>query len=115
MSIWAILRNLGFLVQMFKTIQGVVTSIVTSETKIPSVDQIRIVLDCIRSLLDRQIIDIPGVDEAKLSEDILKIEGKLTGIATEALKNFNKYGDFKPRIEAPRDVTPTPDKIEVQS
>lgn len=99
MSIWVILRNIGFLIQMFKVISGVVTSVATSQTKIPSVQQIKLVLDQVEELLDRGIIDIPGLDEKALSDSLKQIEAQLTGATVEALKNVAKYGDVKGRIE----------------
>lgn len=76
MSFWAILKNIGIIIQFFKTLQSIISSSVKSKS-IPSKIDIIALLDSIEDLLDRGVIDVPGVDEKAISDALKQIEDHL--------------------------------------
>lgn len=70
-----ILFNLGLIIRTMKSLQGIVTTVI-SEKKI-SKESAKSFLKVIEGLLDSGVIDIPGVDEAAVSQALKDVEASL--------------------------------------
>ena len=73
MSVWVVIKNIGTILSLLKTIREIVAS-VASDKKAPSPQAIKAVIDHVQALLDKGVIDIPGVDEKDLSDSLQQIE-----------------------------------------
>lgn len=78
MTVWGILKNLGLVIQFFKSVSSLIGG-VAKEKKMPPADALRDLLDKAEALLDSGAIDIPGVDESAISEALKQIEAELVG------------------------------------
>ena len=76
MSIWLVIRNIGAIIGLMKSLSGVVSSVIDTK-KAPEKEAIKSVLDSIEDLLDRGVIDIPNVDEKAISDALKQIEEQL--------------------------------------
>ena len=76
MSFWAILKNIGIIIQFFKTLQAIISNAIKAKA-VPSKIDIVALLDAIEDLLDRGVIDVPGVDEKAISDALKQIEDHL--------------------------------------
>ena len=108
MNVFTIMMNLRTIFSVIADIESVVESLVKGPDKIPSAEQIKLVIDSVRKLLDAGIIQVPGMDDAKVSEELLKIEGLISETAIRALQNLIKYGSVShgpAEIAAPKTGT----------
>lgn len=69
MSIWAILKNLGFIINFFKVISSVISDSIKGK-KLPECERGREAIVLVKELIDRKIIDVPNFDESKISEGL---------------------------------------------
>lgn len=76
MNIWLIIRNIGAIVGLLKSLSGMINDAAVNK-KAPSKEMIKEVLDSIEDLLDRGVIDIPNVDEKSISDGLKQIEEQL--------------------------------------
>lgn len=76
MSVWMIIRNIGAIIGLMKSLSGVVSSVIDTK-KPPEKEAIKSVLDSVEDLLDRGVIDIPNVDEKAISDALKQIEEQL--------------------------------------
>ncbi len=76
MNILKLVAHLGSLLDFEKSFQAAVVSGIANKG-MPDKDKIKALLDGLRGLLDSGIVDIPGVDDAMISEAIKTIEDKL--------------------------------------
>jgi len=75
-SIWLILRNIGTVISFLRGIADIVGG-VAKDKKAPPIEKVKSMLDDLEALLDSGAIDIPGVDEAAISEALKQIEEQL--------------------------------------
>lgn len=87
MTMWTILANIRIIMGVIADIEMVVGQIVQQQPPVPSLDQIKKVMDAVRSLLDAGIIQIKGIDDKSLSDKILQLETLLSQGAYELLKS----------------------------
>lgn len=78
MGVWAVLRNIGTVISFFKTISKVIGNVAETK-KMPPKELLKELLDGAEALLDSGAIDIPGVDEAAISDSLKQIEAQICG------------------------------------
>lgn len=76
MSIWLVLRNIGTVISFFRSVSDIIGG-VAKDKKAPPIEKVKAMLDDLEALLDSGAIDIPGVDEAAISEALKQIEEQL--------------------------------------
>lgn len=77
MSIWAVLKNIGSIIAFFRTFSSLIRS-VAKKKSVPDCNESYLLLEQTRILLEKGVIDIPGVDEAAIGEAIRQIQEQLT-------------------------------------
>lgn len=78
MSFWLVLKNIGVVISFLKATASIIGDIAKTKQK-PSKDSLIDLLDKAEALLDSGAIDIPGVDEATISEALKQIEVQIRG------------------------------------
>lgn len=73
MGIWAIIKNLGLIISFFKAASGMIDG-VAKEKRSPTKAEVKAMLDSLEDLLDKKVIDVPGVDEEAISSALKVIE-----------------------------------------
>ena len=96
LKLFSYMKYAPLLEKALTDIEGILSNLTSSPNKIPSPDQIKLVLDDVRQLLDSGLIKIPNVDDKTLSDEILKIEEILTGASVQALSNLIRFGTATP-------------------
>lgn len=72
MSIWVIIKNIGFILNFFKVMSSLVSDAIKGK-KLPECESSREAIVLVKELIDRKIIDIPDFDESKISEGLGQI------------------------------------------
>lgn len=78
MSFWTVLKNIGVVISFFKAMASIIGDVAKTKQQ-PSKDALIDLLDKAEALLDSGAIDIPGVDEATISEALKQIEAQIRG------------------------------------
>lgn len=78
MNFWAVLKNISLFISLGKSLSSLIQSAVATKAA-PSKEAIKSLLDSVEALLDSGAIDVPGVDEAAVSEALKQIEAGLIG------------------------------------
>lgn len=73
MSFWILLRNAGTIISLLRGIGDAVGEVSKTKKAPPAAMMQKIFDDC-EALLDSGAIDVPGVDEAAISEALKQIE-----------------------------------------
>ena len=100
-----LLKSMPLIMRVLKDYQMILEALIHSEHKIPSVDQVKIMLDDVRLILDSGLIDIPGIDESELSKAILEIENTIGQASLVAAQNLVKFGEVRPSVSLQKDET----------
>ena len=74
---WTIVKNIGLVIDFVRTVQGVIEGISKRDQKLPSCEETKLLISSVRSLLDKGVIDLPGVDEIEISNIIGQIEDRV--------------------------------------
>jgi len=78
MNVWSVLKNIGLVISLFKSISSLISDV--AETKsAPKQNLVSGFLKSLEQLLDSGAIDIPGVDEKAVSDALKQIESQLVG------------------------------------
>lgn len=76
MSFWMLFKNVGSIMALVRAVKELVGSVAVSH-EMPPKEIVKQVLDAIEDLLDRGVIDIPGVEEKDISDALKQIEEQL--------------------------------------
>lgn len=77
MSLWIIIKNFGAIYDFFKLLSSILPRAV-KEKKIPDCVEGLKLCQSLRILLQKGIIDVPGVDEKAIVEALLQIEERMS-------------------------------------
>lgn len=80
MSIWALLKNIGTIIALIKSLKALVEQVILTK-KPPALSDLLVPLDNLEALLKSGAIDIKGVDEMEVAQAIHKIREQLSGPA----------------------------------
>lgn len=89
-ALWPILKNIGFVIDFFRTMQVVLVDVSKRPTKIPSCEETRLILRSTRELLERGIIDVPGVDELEIAKILGQIEERVVCAVDKTHRDYAK-------------------------
>ncbi len=74
---WTIIKNIGLVIDFVRTVQKVVEGVSKRDQKLPNCEETKLLISSVRGLLDKGVIDLPGVDEAQISHIIGQIEDRV--------------------------------------
>lgn len=97
MGFFALLKNAGTIITVFKTLKEILTRTVESKNKIPTCDDTVLLVHQLRVLLEKKVIDIPNFDENDVIVALQQIESNIVCSVDNAHKNIAQYGTPKGR------------------
>lgn len=106
MSVMRLLLNIGLVIDLFKTIRRTVLGAVASSNKLPSCEDSKDLLSKVRILLEKKVIDVPGIEEDQIAKALREIEDRLVCSIEVSHRNLNKFGEIRGRVE----ISPESDK-----
>ena len=77
MSFWVVLRNIGVVIEFFKILARVIKDVAQGR-KLPECSAAADLIDAAIRLLEKKVIDIPGVDEDAVLAALIQIKGNFT-------------------------------------
>jgi len=90
MSFWAVLKNIGMIMDTFKVISGIIRAIAGRDVKMPNCEEAKMLIKQLRKLLDSGVIDVPGIEEKDVSQVLGQIEERLVCTIDNAQKEIKK-------------------------
>lgn len=77
MNIWGFLKNIKKFINFFNILKRLITAMASGK-RMPECSEAKELFDAVEELLDSGAIDIPGVDEAAISQALKDIEAQWT-------------------------------------
>lgn len=74
---YSIIRNWGAIRQVVQSMESVAQGMLSRESPVPTCDETKKLLDCARILFDRELIDLPGIEEKDVARILGNIENNL--------------------------------------
>ena len=74
---WTIIRNWGAIKQIIVNVEQVAQGMLSRKTGLPSCEETKILLDSLKLLFERELIDLPGVNEVEIGRILGNIEANL--------------------------------------
>lgn len=74
---WSILRNWGAIKQIIVNVEQVSQGMLSRKTGLPNCEETKILLDSLKLLFERELIDLPGVNEVEIGRILGNIEANL--------------------------------------
>lgn len=74
---WKILNNWGSISKIIKSVETVAVAMISRRDPTPTCDETKVLLDALRILFERELIDLPGVNEAEIGRVLANIENNL--------------------------------------
>ena len=75
-SVMMILKNWSFVMSALGSVEHIMSNSIQTRG-LPSCEDTRKLIDILREALDREMIDIPGVDEALIARQLFQLESTL--------------------------------------
>lgn len=77
MNLWKVISNLKTIISFFNVLKNLIVK-VSEGKRLPDCQETHELLGAVENLLDSGVIDIPGVDEQKISSALKEIESQWT-------------------------------------
>lgn len=74
---WAILNNWGAIRKILSDVESVGKGMLSRHSTLPSCDETKLLLDAVKILFERGLIDLPGVDESNIAKVLGNVEANL--------------------------------------